>query len=86
MPVVVKPLHQDPLPVRLKIQLYLHSRVRSQPALIYMQLTAPHAMAKAPSAIDRMSEMMAKGMAAVLNGERPPRVVVNPSALDRTRG
>lgn len=49
-------------------------------------LTAPHAMAMTPGAIDRMSEMMAKGMAAVLNGERPPRVVVNPSVLDRTRG
>lgn len=48
-------------------------------------LTAPHAMAMTRGAMDRMAEVMAEGMAAVLNGERPPRVVVNPEALDRGR-
>ena len=36
-------------------------------------------------AMDRMAEVMAEGMAAVLDGERPPHVVVNPEALDRGR-
>ena len=48
-------------------------------------LTAPHAMAMTRGAMDRMAEMMSHGMAAVLNGERPPHVVVNPEALDRGR-
>lgn len=48
-------------------------------------LTAPHAMAMTRGAMDRMAEMMAQGMAAVLNGARPPRVVVNPEALGRGR-
>ena len=48
-------------------------------------LTAPHAMAMTRGAMDRMAETMAQGMAAVLNGERPPRVVVNPEALGRGR-
>lgn len=48
-------------------------------------LTAPHAMAMTRGAMDRMAKMMAEGMAAVLNGERPPHVVVNPEALDRER-
>lgn len=48
-------------------------------------LTAPHAMAMTRGAMDRMAEMMAHGMAAVLDGERPPRVVVNPKALGRGR-
>ena len=49
-------------------------------------LTAPHAMAMTPQAMERMAEMMATGIAAVLNGERPPRVVVNPKVLDRAPG
>ena len=48
-------------------------------------LTAPHAMAMTQGAMDRMAEVMAEGMAAVLDGERPPLVVVNPEALDRGR-
>ena len=48
-------------------------------------LTAPHAMAMTRGAMDRMAETMAQGMAAVLNGERPLRVVVNPEALGRGR-
>ena len=48
-------------------------------------LTAPHAMAMTRGAMDRMAEMMSKGMAAVLNGERPPHVIVNPEALDHSR-
>jgi len=49
-------------------------------------LTAPHAMGMTQGAMLRMAEMMANGMAAVLDGKRPPHVVVNPEALDRARG
>ena len=48
-------------------------------------LTAPHAMAMTRGAMERMAQMMATGMAAVLDGERPPHVVVNPEAFDRAR-
>ena len=48
-------------------------------------LTAPHAMAMTRGAMERMAEVMARGMAAVLDGERPPHVVVNPEALGRGR-
>lgn len=65
----------DPEPPDFDHPIFLHPAV----------LTAPHSVAMTNGAMERMSEMMARGMAAVLDGERPPHVIVNPEALDRPR-